>query len=295
MTTESEPTYDARQYWNSRDYKTSARLHLQHWIYQSQLGYLLHPSISQSLQKKPDLKVADVACGNGAWLLEVARQVPSTAQLYGFDITDSNYPAKEWLPENVTLTGSFDAISSAPLPKELEGAFDVVHIRAFTSIVKDNKVDPLIKNLLSMLKPGGYLQWDETNQNKTVARAPNESVEKKSCDQLLGLLSMMGKMVSKLFTDWLENLPTILEGHGMKVLDHQTFQWRKELLKPWTENLLTVHEELAMHIPAAKDAGPNPKLTREMYQALFAGVLKETTAGVTMAAEGVTILAQKAG
>jgi hypothetical protein len=154
-----------------------------------------------------------------------------------------------------------------------------------------------------------------------VARAPNESVEKKSCDQLLGLLSMMGKMVSKLFTEyvtsnrsflqmflffveainqresfsWLENLPTILEGHGMKVLDHQTFEWRKELLKPWTENLLTVHEELAMHIPAAKDAGPDPKLTREMYQALFAGVLKETTAGVTMAAEGVTILAQKAG
>jgi len=37
------------------------RLHLQHWIFTHQLGYLLHPKIS--VGEKP-LRIADVACGN---------------------------------------------------------------------------------------------------------------------------------------------------------------------------------------------------------------------------------------
>jgi hypothetical protein len=37
------------------------------------------------------------------------------------------------------------------LPEHLVGAFDIVHIRAIVSVVKDNAVEPLLKNLVKML------------------------------------------------------------------------------------------------------------------------------------------------
>jgi hypothetical protein len=37
------------------------------------------------------------------------------------------------------------------LPEHLVAAFDIVHIRAITSAVKSNAVEPLLKNLVKML------------------------------------------------------------------------------------------------------------------------------------------------
>jgi hypothetical protein len=37
------------------------------------------------------------------------------------------------------------------LPEHLLGAFDIVHIHAIVSAVKDNAVEPLVKNLVKML------------------------------------------------------------------------------------------------------------------------------------------------
>ena len=94
-----------------------------------------------------------------AWLLELARLFPSDEiQLDGFDITSSNFPAAGWLPLNMRLH-VWNAFSE--VPNEFVGVFDVVHIRAMYSCIIDNKVDPLLSNLLKMLKPGGVLQIDE--------------------------------------------------------------------------------------------------------------------------------------
>jgi hypothetical protein len=84
-----------------------------------------------------------------AWTIEVASLLPSSATLSGFDITASNYPAPEWLPSNVTMH-VMDAFTP-DLPEHLIGAFDIVHIRAIVSAVKDNAVEPLLKNLVKML------------------------------------------------------------------------------------------------------------------------------------------------
>jgi hypothetical protein len=47
---------------NQEGTDVKGRLHLQHWIFTYQLGYLLHPKIELDDKK---LKIADVACGNG--------------------------------------------------------------------------------------------------------------------------------------------------------------------------------------------------------------------------------------
>jgi hypothetical protein len=40
------------------------------------------------------------------------------------------------------------------LPEHLVGVFDIVHVRTMFSAVKDNAVEPLLKNLVKMLS-----QW----------------------------------------------------------------------------------------------------------------------------------------
>jgi hypothetical protein len=74
--------------------------------------------------------------------------VPSDARLQGFDISPTHFPAPGFLPKNLSMH-VWDAFSE--LSAELVGAFDVVHIRAITSAVKDNHVEPLMKNLVKML------------------------------------------------------------------------------------------------------------------------------------------------
>ena len=74
--------WNAGKYWANQDFETSARyfmngrfsktlahidrfkrLHLQHWIWNYQLGYALHPKIDVNVNKP--LRVGDVAAGNG--------------------------------------------------------------------------------------------------------------------------------------------------------------------------------------------------------------------------------------
>jgi 2-polyprenyl-3-methyl-5-hydroxy-6-metoxy-1,4-benzoquinol methylase len=141
------PNYDEKTYWTNRDYKTSARLTMQHWMWQHELGYALHPKIPEDVRSKSDLKVADVACGNGVWLFEL--RAPETAQLDGYDLSPNCFGSKEWLPKNVSLVGGFDALQ--PLKEELRGQYDIVHVRAFASIIKNNNIAPFIQTLTGLL------------------------------------------------------------------------------------------------------------------------------------------------
>ena len=74
--------------------------------------------------------------------------MPSSVRLDGFDISTAMYPQKEWLPQNVSL-GVFDAFLD--VPKHLVGKYDVVHIRSFACIVKNNDPSRLLANLIRML------------------------------------------------------------------------------------------------------------------------------------------------
>lgn len=136
---------DHDDYMFSRGYQDSARLVLQHWLWLYRLKYVLHPSIPA---KDENLKIADVGTGNAVWLMELLPHIPASAQLDGFDISADHYPAKEWLPDNVTLD-LFDAFGD--VPEHLVGRYDIVHIRTFAVIVRNNDPGSLLRNLIKML------------------------------------------------------------------------------------------------------------------------------------------------
>ena len=79
---------------------------------------------------------------------ELTRELPGSAQLDGFDISDAQFPPKSWYPENVSLS-KLDIFK--PLPEELKGKYDVVHLRYFMTIAKDHTVQTVVDNLNAML------------------------------------------------------------------------------------------------------------------------------------------------
>lgn len=72
----------------------------------------------------------------------------SSAQLDGFDVDLTQAPPKQWLPSNVAMH-KLDAFS--PLPHDLVGKYDIVHLRLFTVLIKHNNPVPLLRNLIGML------------------------------------------------------------------------------------------------------------------------------------------------
>ncbi|OQO14294.1 hypothetical protein B0A48_01170 [Cryoendolithus antarcticus] len=143
-----------------RDAPESARLDEQHQIWKATVAYpsLLHPRIIESITGK-QAHIADVATGTGAWLLDLAAMPEHARHTYtGLDISSAQFPAT--YPSNVSfgVLNIFD-----PLPAEYHSSFDVVHVRLLVLGLAGEQWHTTARNLLAMLKPGGYLQWEEAD------------------------------------------------------------------------------------------------------------------------------------
>ena len=139
-----EPKKDD-EYIFTRGYRDSTRLVLQHWLWLYRLKYVLHPSIPA---KAEHLRIADVGSGNAVWITEVLSHLPPSTQIDGFDISTEHWPAKEWLPSNVSLH-LFDILEN--VPEHLVGRYDIVHLRAFVIVVRNNDPTGVLRNLIKML------------------------------------------------------------------------------------------------------------------------------------------------
>ncbi len=78
-------------------------------------------------------------------------------RLTGFDVTPSGFPASH--PENVSfrLQDMFQ-----PFPSEEIGTYDVVAVRFVSSATTRAEWARGVENLMTLLKPGGWLQWIES-------------------------------------------------------------------------------------------------------------------------------------
>ena len=89
---------------------------------------------------------------NSAWLLDLAKDLPSSFQLDGFDISACGFPQTEWLPRNVSLQ-ALDA-SKEP-PEHLLGKYDIVHLRLFLIVVDGNDPKPFLNHCVKLLSMYG--------------------------------------------------------------------------------------------------------------------------------------------
>lgn len=281
------PDFDGTKYWvsPSRNYRSSARLRLQHYLVQNTLGYLLEPAVEKAVAGVGQLKVADLACGNGVWLTELASHLAKThggarVQLDGFDIHPTNFPDPAYLPAGVTLT-KLDILAEDALPSELKGVYDVVHIRAFDSVIRNAEaIQPVLTVASALLKPGGFLQWEEMRGDNVIVEAPRPDVSKIACATLAGLLQGVLRAPGS-DKSWVDVLDTHVAAFGFRETELRVQEKREQDYQAWTENYLMAWEEAAACFPSEAEE-PEAQMTREGWAGLLAKGVAETEQGVVI-------------
>ncbi|KAL1867174.1 hypothetical protein Plec18167_008715 [Paecilomyces lecythidis] len=143
----------------NRNQSESARLNNQHKLIQLLSGsHLILPQVNLGKIES----IADVATGTGVWIFEVHDQltaVPTNTGseriFHAFDISDVQYPKQQ---DKVQLT-VHDI--TKPFPLEYHGRFDLVHVRLLLFAIRASELPKVIENLIQILAPGGYIQWDD--------------------------------------------------------------------------------------------------------------------------------------
>ncbi|KAI3008907.1 hypothetical protein CBS147346_2342 [Aspergillus niger] len=196
-----------------RDSNANTRLTAQHYLWKELLGFLVHPDIDT---RAADLRVADIATGNGIWLHDFARGKPPSVDLHGFDISLDQVGPKPWLPANIHMHiwNIFEDV-----PDEFIGYFDIVHA--------DN---PLHQG------PGGYLQWDEVD---TIG-CSIKSVPGTSASNLDALFSQL-----KGYDTWKYDLTQIMDENGFTGSMLYTYEYGLGNARFWSDVYVSTWKEFA--------------------------------------------------
>ncbi|KAL4770557.1 hypothetical protein BDW60DRAFT_192205, partial [Aspergillus nidulans var. acristatus] len=113
---------------------------------------LLHPDIPKRFER-----VADIATGNGDWLLELKKASESgssttQAKYHGFDISSSLFPKLESVANIDFSVHDF----YRPFPKEHIGKYDLVHARHLVLAVRKSSLQTAVDNISSLLSAFSY-------------------------------------------------------------------------------------------------------------------------------------------
>ncbi|KAK3377279.1 hypothetical protein B0T24DRAFT_656869 [Lasiosphaeria ovina] len=153
------------------------RLDEQHIFTTQTLGFLIHPNIPAL---PPNAKIADIGTGTGIWLLDVAKTVPATCELRGFDVSASSFPARETWPANVTFA-THDM--NAPFAAAELGTYDVVAVRFVSGATPRAAWARAVANLATLLRPAaGWLQWIDSANFALYNSVPGAS--RAACQQI---------------------------------------------------------------------------------------------------------------
>ncbi|KEY73478.1 hypothetical protein S7711_07502 [Stachybotrys chartarum IBT 7711] len=151
------------------------RLNYNHFnVFLPLTGRLVPPHILNELNESANPRVADVATGNGIWLLSLADILSPQAELYGFDLDPLKFPSSITPVANTTFQQQ-DVL--LPFPTELQATFDLVHVRLLFFGLKINDWDIAIRNMAKLLKPGGWILWEEIGQMSVRAFPPSSAFE----------------------------------------------------------------------------------------------------------------------
>ncbi|KAI0892638.1 S-adenosyl-L-methionine-dependent methyltransferase [Annulohypoxylon nitens] len=245
-----------------RNFSANARLNLQYFLWKDG-GFSLHPSIPVDAE---NLRVAEIGVGTGIWLVDLARYLPPSAHIDGFDIDLSQCSPREWLPPNVSVH-KVDCV--APLPEHLLEQYDIVHIQLFHLAVHNNDPAPIIQNLVKLLKPGGWISWGEMDYSSWRITRTEEGKDVE--DNLTPLLETIGTLGGTrpnwTADDWPIRLPDSFKKYGLTNVTTNNRPFPLELLLFQLDTALMACEEVSY-----KALDPMRNGSGDRCRALISGV-----------------------
>ncbi|KAJ5114214.1 hypothetical protein N7456_002748 [Penicillium angulare] len=206
----------------------SVRLDAQHLLWKMHKGYELHPLIPRT----DNMKIAEIGTGTGIWLFDIARQLPSSVQLHGFDISDNQYPSKELWPKNVSL-GLLNSLIDPPA--HLVGQYDVVHLRMWVPNIRGNDTSALIQHVKSLLKPGGYIQWEDADLVHQYVKGPKAQEFERRINKIFDKAGLDFR--------WVSDIPDRLTEKGFLVLESESGRFELDSIQECTKTYLLVLRE----------------------------------------------------
>ncbi|KAL4755395.1 hypothetical protein BDW72DRAFT_163595 [Aspergillus terricola var. indicus] len=115
------------------------------------------------------------------WLLEardlLKSRVPNQEHrtFHGFDISVAQFPRPP--PEDV-LFSCQDILK--PFPPEHHRKYDLVHVRLLVTAFPEKEYDTAVRNLVEILKPGGFIQWTDLNSSFLASPSSTELSDPRS-------------------------------------------------------------------------------------------------------------------
>ncbi|RAK77739.1 class I SAM-dependent methyltransferase [Aspergillus fijiensis CBS 313.89] len=228
---------DGRAYSLGRSNAAASRLNYQFYLWKESFGFNLHPTIAASLPA-PNPCIADIASGTAIWLLDLAPELPN-ATFEGLDMSMAVAPPPEWLPNNITLR---QWNLNDNIPADLVEKFDVIHLRLLVLVVENSDPTPIIRKVSRMLKPGGWIQWDDYNYQGTHVVKVNPAQKTPALEQLCAFLFSGGRQ------DWVVELPRIFEKEGFEKAQIFHYRPRREMARANGELHLSTIEEFAARL-----------------------------------------------
>ncbi|KAK8002568.1 alcohol dehydrogenase [Apiospora arundinis] len=259
----------------TRDFLDNNRINLLHYFWTKTFGYVIHPKIPlDSIHR-----VADVGTGTAIWLFDAQDQLPEGTQLDGFDISFDAAPPTEVLPSNVRF--QHWNVKEA-VPDGLVGAFDVVHLRFFAFVLLNDEIPAVISRLFQMLKPGGYIQWDEADLETLRFDKAKPETKTEDSEALFKLLSVQDPRFKP---TWANHLTELFAEAGFVDVERDTKDAPPHYAFQRHEVGLMIHEIIARKTK-------NEHMASELRR-LLPAVVEETKNGAYVTSLMHSVIARK--
>ncbi|KAL8779280.1 MAG: hypothetical protein Q9213_007012 [Squamulea squamosa] len=142
----------------------------------------------------------------------MAKKIPEVP-IDGFAIDTSKTPPPQWLPRNVTIR-RVESYVVNPVT-DPQPAYDVIRISNLAAFIDNNDPGSVIKNAMAMLKPGGYIQWDELDTAHYGIVKPDPTTEAPHLHALVNCVHDHDHGRGP--RGWINSLPDILARYGLQV------------------------------------------------------------------------------
>ncbi|KAL6796447.1 hypothetical protein J3E68DRAFT_436384 [Trichoderma sp. SZMC 28012] len=220
-----------------RDLHGSIRLEAQHLLFKMHNGYALNPKIPIS----SDMKIAEIGTGTGS---------------------ANQFPPASLCPPNLAFA-TLDAFGD--VPAHLVETYEVVHLRFWCAIIRGNDPGALIRHSIRLLKPGGYLQWEDADMGKPTLRGDEAEAFHK--------LGMSVLRTFNVLLDWIGDIPKLVADHGLTVVDSATRPFDSTLVPLTIRTYLAGWAELFQLVGKTKDPSlPTASECQRVLLELDAGV-----------------------